>query len=63
MAQLIATIALSLAIILLQYLYNYIARLFWEKGEEDSIIPLGILTGLNIFFCVILFNLIISINK
>jgi hypothetical protein len=63
MAQLIATIALSLAIILLQHLYNFIVRRLWEREDESSLAGLFFLTGLNIFFCLVLFNLIISINK
>jgi hypothetical protein len=63
MAQLIATIALSLTIILLQHLYNFIARRLWEDGEEGNIAALFFITAINILFCVVLFNLIISINK
>jgi hypothetical protein len=63
MAQLIATIALSLTIILLQHLYNWVARKLWEDGEQDSLAALFFLTLINIIFCVVLFNLIISINK
>jgi hypothetical protein len=62
MAQLIATIALSLTIILLQHLYNWVARRLWENEEKDGI-TLFLITLINIIFCVVLFNLIISINK
>jgi len=63
MAQLIATIALSLTIILLQHLYNWVARRLWENEEQDGIVALFLITLINIIFCVVLFNLIISINK
>jgi hypothetical protein len=63
MAQLIATIALLLTIILLQHLYNWVARILWENEKEDSIFGLLLLTVLNIGFCVVLLNLIIYINK
>jgi hypothetical protein len=63
MAQLIATISLSLCIILLQHLYNFISRMLWENLEEDSIAALFGITVLNIVLCVLLFNLIIFINK
>jgi F0F1-type ATP synthase membrane subunit a len=63
MAQLIATIALSICIILLQHLYNYIARKLWQHSEEASIPPLFGMTALNIALSVLLFNLIIFINK
>ena len=63
MAQLIATIALSITIILLQHLYNWVARILWGIGEESNLAPLIFITLINIFFCVVLFNLIISINK
>jgi|LakMenE18May11ns_1017448.scaffolds.fasta_scaffold4494890_1 hypothetical protein len=63
MAQLIATIALSLSIILLQHLYNWVARRLWENEKQDGIVALFLITLINIIFCVVLLNLIISINK
>jgi len=63
MAQLIATISLSICIILLQHLYNFIVRKLWEHLEEDSIPGLFGITALNLALSVLLFNLIISINK